>query len=133
MMSAKTPRVLVVDDEADLVSVLRFGLQVEGFEVIEAGDGELGLRLARESKPDLIVLDLMLPKLDGYQVCRTLKFDDRYRHIPVIILSARTGEEDRRLAHEMGADAFLTKPYDMRDLVQRIRIRLGLPPSRAAA
>lgn len=132
-MSAKTPRVLVVDDEADLVSVLRFGLQVEGFEVIEAGDGELGLRLARESKPDLIVLDLMLPKLDGYQVCRTLKFDDRYRHIPVIILSARTGEEDRRLAHEMGADAFLTKPYDMRDLVQRIRIRLGLPPSRAAA
>jgi DNA-binding response OmpR family regulator len=133
MMSASLAKILVVDDEADLVSVLRFGLQVEGFTVIDAGDGEAGLRRAREERPDLIVLDLMLPKLDGYEVCRALKFDERYRGIPIIILSARSGEADRRLAHDMGADAFMTKPYDMRDLVGRIRARLRIPPERAAA
>jgi DNA-binding response OmpR family regulator len=132
-MSETRAKILVVDDEADLVSVLSFGLQVEGFAVISAADGEEGLRRAREERPDLIVLDLMLPKLDGYQVCRTLKFDERYRGIPILILSARSGEADRRLALEMGADAFLTKPYDMRDLVGRIRARLRIPPQRAAA
>src|SRR5512135_1901827 len=89
LMSENRAKILVVDDEADLVSVLRFGLQVEGFEVLDAYDGEAGLRLAREARPDLIVLDLMLPKMDGYQVCRALKFDERYRTIPVFILSAR--------------------------------------------
>src|SRR5512144_1558652 len=103
MMSATPAKILVVDDEADLVSVLRFGLQAEGFEVIDAADGETGLRLARDERPDLLVLDLMLPKLDGYQVCRALKFDERFRHLPIIILSARSGESDRRLAHDMGA------------------------------
>src|SRR3989442_1126945 len=112
-MTFQTPRILIVDDEADLVCVLRFGLEAEGFEVIEAGDGEEGLRRARDERPSLILLDLMLPKLDGYKVCRALKFDERYRSIPILILSARSGEEDRRLAMDMGADAFVTKPYDM--------------------
>jgi DNA-binding response OmpR family regulator len=128
-MTSHTPRILIVDDEADLVSVLRFGLEAEGFEVIEAGDGEEGLRKARDERPSLILLDLMLPKLDGYKVCRALKFDERYRNIPILILSARSGEQDRRLAMDMGADAFVTKPYDMRELVAKIRQRLG----RAAA
>ena len=88
-MADKLPRILIIDDEADLVSVLRFGLEVEGFEVISAGDGEEGLRLAREQQPALMLLDLMLPKLDGYKVCRALKFDERYKKIPVFILSAR--------------------------------------------
>ncbi len=132
-MSETHAKILVVDDEADLVSVLRFGLQAEGFEVLCAFDGEDGLRQAREAHPDLIVLDLMLPKMDGYQVCRALKFDQRYRSIPIIILSARSGEQDRRLALEMGADSFVTKPYDIRDLVQRIRTKLRLPPARPAA
>ena len=109
-MADKLPRILIIDDEADLVSVLRFGLEVEGFEVISAGDGEEGLRLAREQQPALMLLDLMLPKLDGYKVCRALKFDERYKKIPVFILSARSGEQDRKLALEMGADAFVTKP-----------------------
>jgi DNA-binding response OmpR family regulator len=126
-------RILIIDDEADLVSVLRFGLEVEGFEVISAADGEEGLRMARERQPSLILLDLMLPKLDGYKVCRALKFDERYKSLPIFILSARSGEQDRKLALEMGADVFLTKPYEMKDLVTRIRTRLGLPPSRAAA
>ena len=132
-MPGKSPRILIIDDEADLVSVLRFGLEVEGFEVISAGDGEEGLRMAQTQQPTLMLLDLMLPKLDGYKVCRALKFDERYRAIPIFILSARSGEADRKLALEMGADAFITKPYDMKDLVAKIRVRLGLPPSRAAA
>jgi len=127
------PRILIVDDEPDLLSVLRFGLEVDGFDVIEASDGEQGLNLARENSPDLIVLDLMLPRMDGYKVCRALKFDERYRRIPVFILSARSGDVDRRLALELGADAYVTKPYDMRDLVGRIRERLNLPPRTAAA
>jgi DNA-binding response OmpR family regulator len=132
-MSETKPRILIVDDEPDLVSVLRFGLELEGFEVSEASDGEEGLRLARAEKPDLIVLDLMLPKLDGYKVCRTLKFDERYRSLPILILSARSGEADRKLALDMGADAFIAKPYQMPDLVSRIRARLRIVPGRAAA
>lgn len=132
-MSEESPRILVVDDEADLVSVLRFGLEVEGFEVISASDGEQGFTLAREAQPALVLLDLMLPKLDGYKVCRALKFDERYRTMPIFILSARSGDDDRRLALEMGADLFITKPYEMKQLVSKIRARLQLPPRRAAA
>jgi DNA-binding response OmpR family regulator len=123
-MSSGTPRILIVDDEADLVSVLRIGLEIEGFVVSSAADGETGLQRARDERPDLIVLDLMLPKLDGYKVCRALKFDERYKHIPIFILSARSGEPDRRLALDMGADAFVTKPYDMAELVAKIRHKL---------
>ena len=125
-------RILVVDDEPDLIAVLRHGLEAEGFEVVSAGDGEEGLRRAREDRPSLIVLDLMLPKLDGYKVCRALKFDERYKAIPILILSARSGEQDRRLALDMGADAFVTKPYEMRALVAAIRERVGAG-GRAAA
>ena len=131
-MTANKTRILIVDDEADLVSVLRIGLEIEGFEVIAASDGEEGLRKAREERPELVVLDLMLPKLDGYRVCRALKFDERYRNLPIVILSARSGEQDRRLAFDMGADAFVSKPYDMAALVKLIRARLRAP-SRTAA
>ena len=132
-MSEQPPRILIVDDEADLVSVLRFGLEIEGFQVISAGDGEEGLRMAREGTPALMLLDLMLPKLDGYKVCRALKFDERYRNTPIFILSARSGDQDRKLALEMGADLFITKPYEMKDLVGKIRARLQLPPRHAEA
>ena len=132
-MPASKPRILIVDDESDLVSVLRIGLEIEGFEVIAAGDGEEGLKKAREERPDLVVLDLMLPKLDGYRVCRALKFDERYRGLPILILSARSGDQDRRLAFDMGADAFMSKPYDMAALVKLIRARLRAPSHRTAA
>ncbi len=125
-------RILIVDDEPDLLSVLRFGLEAEGFDVLEASDGERGLDMARAERPDLLVLDLMLPRMDGYKVCRALKFDERYRRMPIFILSARTGETDRKLALELGADLFMTKPYEVRDLVARIRERLQ-PPAAAAA
>jgi len=124
-MSERKPRILIVDDESDLVAVLRFGLEVEGFDVIDASDGEEGLKRAREDHPDLLVLDLMLPKLDGYKVCRALKYDERYKTLPIFILSARSGEQDRRLALDMGADVFISKPYEIKDLVARIRARLS--------
>ncbi|MFN8588935.1 MAG: response regulator [Candidatus Eisenbacteria bacterium] len=131
-MSNPKPRILIVDDEPDLLAVLHFGLEAEGFEVVEASDGERGLEMARSCQPALIVLDLMLPRLDGYKVCRALKFDERYRQIPIFILSARSGETDRRLALDLGADAYMTKPYDMKDLVARIRARLGAGDEAAA-
>jgi len=132
MMSETKPLILVVDDESDLVSVLRIGLQIEGFQVIDAADGEEGLRRAQREKPNLMVLDLMLPKLDGYKVCRALKFDDRYKSLPIVVLSARSGEQDRKLAFDMGADAFISKPYDMAELVRMIRAKLRIPSDRAA-
>ena len=126
-------RVLVVDDEPDLVRILEFGLKAAGYAVDTASDGQEGLKKAREQKPDIILLDLMLPKLDGYKVCRLLKFDERYKHIPIFILSARSGETDRRLATELGADEVHTKPYDMKALIGRVRTRLEQDEHRAAA
>lgn len=131
-MNDAKPRILVVDDELDLVAVLRMGLEIQGFEVLEAMDGEEGLRRARQDRPDLVVLDLMLPKMDGYKVCRALKFDERFRNLPIIILSARSGDQDRRLALDMGADLFMTKPYDMTVLVAKIRQKLDEAAKRAA-
>ena len=97
-------RILVVDDEEDLGKILKFALQAAGHEVLLATDGAEGLKLAREGNPDLILLDLMLPKIDGYKVCRMLKFDDRYKSIPVVILSARTQEADKEMARDTGAE-----------------------------
>ena len=132
-MSEPRQRILIVDDEQDLLAVLKFGLEAEGYDVVTASDGEQGLAIARQVLPDLMVLDLMLPRMDGYKVCRALNFDERYKRIPIFILSARTGETDRRLALELGADEFHTKPYEMRALIERIRLRLGQAGQRAAA
>ncbi|HEX7078183.1 MAG TPA: response regulator [Candidatus Eisenbacteria bacterium] len=121
-MSQDQPRarVLVVDDEPDLVRILEFGLKAAGYQVEVASDGQEGLKKARDLKPDIILLDLMLPKLDGYKVCRLLKFDERYKHIPIMILSARTQEGDQTLAHEMGANHFVTKPYDFQEILGHV-------------
>jgi two-component system, OmpR family, alkaline phosphatase synthesis response regulator PhoP len=124
-------RVLVVDDEPDLVRVLEFGLRASGYIVESASDGQEGLKKAREIKPDVILLDLMLPKLDGYKVCRLLKFDDRFKHIPIIILSARTQEGDQALALEMGANRFVTKPYDFSEILGYIETLLKSPTARS--
>jgi DNA-binding response OmpR family regulator len=117
-------RVLVVDDEPDLVRILEFGLKAAGYHVDTANDGQEGLKKARDLKPDIILLDLMLPKLDGYKVCRLLKFDERYKHIPIMILSARTQEGDQKLANEMGANRFMTKPYEFAEILEHIKALL---------
>jgi len=118
-------RILIVDDEPDLVETLRFPLEMEGYQVLVADNGEMGLNLARKERPDLIILDLMLPKLDGYKVCRLLKFDERFKEIPVLMVTARTQEKDRLLGKETGADEYITKPFDIEQLLEKVKAYLG--------
>ena len=113
-------RILLVDDELHTIRLLQPRLATNGYDVIVAVDGQEGLKKAREEGPDLILLDLMLPKIDGYKICRMLKFDESYKHIPVIIFTARAQEEDERLAFEVGADAYITKPFKPEELLEKI-------------
>ena len=124
-------RILVVDDEPGIQATLRARLEANGYEVLLASDGESGLRRAREEKPDLILLDLMLPRRDGYSVCRLLKFDSRFHHIPIVMLTARAQERDRDLGQKTGADAYITKPFDaahMLDTIRRLLAGENPPP-----
>ena len=114
-------KILVVDDEVDLVETIRFPLEMEGFNVLVSYNGEDALNQARKEKPDLILLDLMLPKLDGYKVCRLLKFDERYKHIPILMLTAKTQEKDKLLGKETGADEYITKPFDIDELIKKVK------------
>jgi two-component system, OmpR family, alkaline phosphatase synthesis response regulator PhoP len=104
-------RVLVIDDEPDVLLLCRVNLGHAGFEVLEAQDGEHGIADAVAERPDVIVLDLMLPRMDGFDVLRTLREDERTRRTPVLVLSAKAQRADRRRCLEMGADIFLTKPF----------------------
>ena len=114
-------KILIVDDEVDLVETVRFPLEMKGFNVLVSYNGEDALSQARKEKPDLIILDLMLPKLDGYKVCRLLKFDERYKHIPILMLTAKTQEKDKILGKETGADEYITKPFEMDDLMEKVK------------
>ena len=114
-------RILVVDEEADLVFGLKIQLEKDNFHVLTAKDGQEGLNKVRQEKPDLLILDLMLPKLDGYKVCRMLKFDEKYKSIPIILLTARTQQEDQKVGYEVGADAYITKPFDAQELLKKIK------------
>ncbi|MBM4308319.1 MAG: response regulator [Deltaproteobacteria bacterium] len=114
-------RILVVDDEVDLVETIRFALELEGYDVLVAYNGEEALNQARKENPDLILLDLMLPKLDGYKVCRLLKFDERYKHIPILMLTAKTQEKDRATGMETGANEYITKPFEMDGLMKKVK------------
>ncbi|MFC1621690.1 response regulator transcription factor [Candidatus Omnitrophota bacterium] len=114
-------RILIVDDEDDLRNMLKFRLEATGYTVLEASDGQEGLDMARAQKPDMIILDLMLPKMDGFKVCRMLKFDKIYKNIPVVMLTAKVQEKDKMIGQEMGADAYLTKPFEPNELVVKIK------------
>ncbi|HKQ56248.1 MAG TPA: response regulator [Candidatus Eisenbacteria bacterium] len=118
-------RILVVDDEIYIVHILDFSLGMEGYEVITALDGEQALEKARAEKPDLIVLDIMMPKLDGYETCKLLKGDAATKDIPVILLSAKGRNVDQKIGFEVGADDYITKPFSPRKLVERINAILG--------
>lgn len=113
-------KILVVDDEPDIVETLKFRLESEGYEVVTAYNGLEALNKARNEKPDLIVLDIMLPKMDGYQVCRLLKFDERYSGIPVLMLTAKTQETDKITGLKTGADEYMMKPFDAKELIRTI-------------
>lgn len=114
-------KILIVDDEKDLVKILIFRLEANNYEVISAYDGLEGLEKAKKEKPDLIILDLMLSKMDGYKVCGLLKADTRYNKIPIIVFTARAQEEDMKLGEEVGADAYITKPFKSQALLDKIK------------
>jgi Response regulators consisting of a CheY-like receiver domain and a winged-helix DNA-binding domain len=110
--------VLIVEDEKNIVDILCFNLQREGYATLEAYDGEDGLEKAQSEKPDLILLDVMLPKMNGFDVCRTLR--KGRNNVPVVILTAREEETDKVLGLEIGADDYITKPFSMRELIARV-------------
>ena len=115
-------RILVVDDEKNIVDILRFNLERENYEVLSAYDGREGLRLARESAPDLILLDVMLPYMDGFEVCRALR--EEGNSVPIIMITAREGETDKVLGLELGADDYITKPFSIRELLARVKANM---------
>ena len=115
-------RVLIVEDEKNIVDILRFNLQKEGYDTLEAYDGVTGLDLALAEHPDLILLDLMLPKRNGFEVCRALR--EQGRATPVLILTAREAEQDKILGLDLGADDYITKPFSIRELMARVKANI---------
>jgi two-component system alkaline phosphatase synthesis response regulator PhoP len=114
-------RVLVVEDERDVAELIRFNLGKEGYDVVVTGSGTDAVKQAREARPDIVLLDIMVPHLNGWEVCRRLKQDADTRAIPVIMVTGRVEEGDKILGFEMGADDYVTKPFSPRELVARVR------------
>jgi DNA-binding response OmpR family regulator len=118
-------KILVVDDEVYITQILEFSLGAEGFEVITANNGELAVEKAVQTQPDLIVLDIMMPVLDGYETCRRLKRQPETKNIPVILLTAKGRDADKRLGFEVGAVDYIVKPFSPNRLVGRIEEIIG--------
>lgn len=123
--------ILAIDDEKDLIELVRYNLELEGFRVRSAANGEAGLAIARADSPDLILVDLMLPGMDGLEVCRRLRSDKKTAAIPLIMLTAKSSESDRIVGLELGADDYVTKPFSPRELIARIRALLRRTTPRA--
>ncbi len=115
------PKILVVDDEPEAVELVEFNLKQAGFDVISAGDGAEALKKARSGVPELIILDVMLPEVDGMEICKMLRRDKATANIPIIMLTAKAAEIDRVLGLELGADDYITKPFSPRELVLRVK------------
>ena len=126
----RPPRILVVDDEPPIREILKFQLENAGFYVKCAQDGEEGLQMVSEDPPDLVLLDLMIPQMDGYEVCRRIKSNYDTRHIPVIILTARGEEQDRVRGLKLGADDYVVKPFGVKELLARVEAVLRRSPER---
>jgi DNA-binding response OmpR family regulator len=114
-------RILIIEDEADIVTALKIRLEANGYEVVSAADGADGLHKARTENPALIILDIMLPKLDGYKIARMLKFDEKFSAIPIVMLMAKVQEADILKGKEAGADAYITKPFKSDELLAEIK------------
>jgi two-component system phosphate regulon response regulator PhoB len=124
------PRILIVDDEPDALELISFNLRSAGFDISTAEDGDQALKMARSLQPDLIVLDVMLPEVDGLEVCKIIRRDPAISGIPIIMLTAKAAEVDRVLGLELGADDYVTKPFSPRELVLRVKnmLKRGLLP-----
>ncbi|OGF98139.1 MAG: hypothetical protein A2Z06_05160 [Candidatus Glassbacteria bacterium RBG_16_58_8] len=120
-----TKKILVVDDEPNIVRMLESRLKASGYEVITASNGLEALNTARSEKPDLIILDIMLPEMDGYKVCAMLKYDIEHSRIPIIMLTARAHESDRKLGAELGVQEYIVKPFDGKELMKTIEKHLA--------
>ena len=113
-------KILIVDDEQDIVESLQFVLEASGFECFCAFDGEDGLKQAKEILPDLIILDVMMPKINGYKISRLLKYDNKYKDIPILMVTARSQEDDKLIGEETGVDEYITKPFELEEIVKRV-------------
>lgn len=125
-MSDKKYRILIIEDEEGIIEALRLRLEANNYEVISAADGAEGLNKARSEKPDLIILDILLPKLDGYKVARMLKFDEKFSTIPIIMVTAKVQQSDIAKGKEAGADAYITKPFKAEELLAEMKKLLHL-------
>ncbi|MFY9584402.1 MAG: response regulator transcription factor [Candidatus Acidiferrales bacterium] len=127
-------RVLIIEDDRDIVELVRYNLANEGFQVSAAGDGSAGLAAVKKSPPDVLLLDLMLPKLSGLEICKEIRRDAALNRLPILMLTARGDEADRVVGLEMGADDYVTKPFSPRELVARVKalLRRAEPPDEAA-
>ena len=114
-------KILLVDDEQDIVETLKFVLESEGYTCFCAYNGEDGLKLAKEIIPDLMVLDVMMPKINGFKISRLLKYDAKYKNIPILMVTARSQEEDKLIGEETGADEYITKPFDLDEVVKTVQ------------
>jgi len=113
-------KVLVVDDEEYIQHILNFSFGAEGYDVVTASDGEEGVSKAKDEKPDVIVMDIMMPKMDGYEACKQIKTDPQTKDIPVILLTAKGRDADRKLGSEVGADDYVVKPFSPGRLIERV-------------
>ncbi|MEE3349475.1 MAG: response regulator [Candidatus Gastranaerophilaceae bacterium] len=118
-------KILIVDDEQDIVESLKFVLESNDYTCYCAYNGEDGLRLAKEIVPDLMILDVMMPKINGYKISRLLKFDSKYKNIPILMVTARSQNEDKLIGEETGADEYITKPFEIDEVVNKVNSYLG--------
>jgi two-component system phosphate regulon response regulator PhoB len=117
--------ILVIEDDSAIAEVLTYNLEREGYQVARASDGRDGMRQVRQNKPDLVVLDLMLPGMDGIEICREIRADKETRHIAILMLTAKSEESDQLVGFHLGADDYVTKPFSLKVLLQRIRVLMS--------
>ncbi len=114
-------KILIVDDEQDIVETLKFILEANGYECFCAYNGEDGLNFAKEIMPDLIILDVMMPKINGYKISRLLKYDKKYKDIPIIMVTARSQEQDKLIGEETGVNEYISKPFELEDILNAVK------------
>ena len=118
-------KILVVDDDISINELIKINLEMAGYEVFSANDGVKGFALCKQELPDLVILDVMMPKINGYKICRLLKFDTKYKNIPIVMVTARGQAQDIAIGEETGADEYITKPFEFNELYEVIKKHLG--------
>lgn len=118
-------KILVIDDDKSINELIKVNLELSGFEVVQAFDGTIGFALCKQETPDLIILDVMMPKINGYKISRLLKYDSKYKDIPIIMVTARSQLEDKMIGEETGVNEYITKPFELDAIVKKVESYLG--------